>query len=62
MSIQVNDLVEFIEPLADEVGTTYRVLEVNGDRCVIEFICDMRIRPTFVRLLADLKRVDSATL
>jgi len=59
MSIQVNDLVEFIEPFEDEVGTTYRVLEVNGDRCIIEYVCDMRIRPTSVRLVADLKRVEA---
>lgn len=62
MSIQVNDIVEFIELFEDEVGTTYRVIEVNGDRCIIEYVCTMRIRPTFVRLVSDLKRVDAATL
>ena len=59
MSLQVNDLVEFIEPMEDEAGTTYRLVELNGDRCVIELVCDMRIRPTWVRLVADLKRVDA---
>ena len=32
MSLQVNDLVEFIEPMEDEAGTTYRLVELNGDR------------------------------
>lgn len=55
MQIKVNDIVEFIEPFDDEAGTTYKVLEVNGDRCIIELICDMRIRPTWIRLTNDLK-------
>lgn len=58
MTIEVNDIVEFIEPFEDEEGTTYTVLEINGDRCVIELICDMRIRPTWTRLVADLKKTD----
>lgn len=58
MSLKVNDLVEFIEPMEDELGTTYRLIELNGDRCLIELVCEMRIRPTWVRLVADLKRVD----
>lgn len=59
MAIKVGDLVEFIEPMDDEVGTTYRLIELNGDRCVIELVCDMKIRPTWVRLVADLRRVVS---
>lgn len=58
MSFSLNDIVEFVDPLDDEVGTTYRVVEVNGDRCIIELVCDMRIRPTWVRLVADLKLVE----
>jgi hypothetical protein len=57
MLFSPDDIVEFVDPLEDEVGTTYRVVEVNGDRCIIELVCDMRIRPTWVRLVADLKRV-----
>lgn len=58
MVFSPDDIVEFAAPLDDEVGTTYRVVEVNGDRCIIELVCDMRIRPTWVRLVADLKLVE----
>ena len=60
MSIEVNDIVEFIEPFDHEEGTTYTVLEVNGDRCVIELIFEMRIRPTWTRLVSDRKKVGDA--
>jgi hypothetical protein len=42
MLFSPDDIVEFVDPLEDEVGTTYRVVEVNGDRCIIELVCDMR--------------------
>ena len=59
-ALRLGDMVEFVEPFDDEVGATYRLVEINGDRCVIELICDMTIRPTWTRLTADLKLVTAA--
>lgn len=59
--LNINDIVEFAEPTADEAGVTYRVLEVNGDRCRIEAVAhngkafNMAILPQSVVLVAWLK-------
>ncbi len=52
----VGDVVEFREPAEDEIGARFLVQEMNGDRCLVQFICDMTIRPTFVYRVADLRR------
>ena len=33
---------------AGDIVARFRVLEVNGDRLLIQFICDMTIKPTQV--------------
>jgi len=44
--MKIGDTVKFIEGLySDEKGTEYKVLEINGDRVIIEFICDLPIPP-----------------
>jgi hypothetical protein len=44
--MKVGDIVKFREGLYDdEEGATYRILELNGDRCFIVFICDLPIPP-----------------
>ncbi len=53
--LNVNDTVEFAEPMADEVGVTFTIVEMNGDRCVIEANVDMPIKPQTVAMVADLK-------
>jgi len=57
--VRINDLVEFKKNLyKDEVGAIYRVLEINGDRCVIElFNTNMLIRPQSVAMLDELELV-----
>jgi len=53
-------LVRFISPLnEDERGENFTVLELRGERALVEFVCEMNIRPTFVYLAADLMPVDS---
>jgi hypothetical protein len=59
MEIKVGDTVTFKDGLyADEQGATYRVIEVNGSRCFIEFICDMPIKPQSVALVSELDKVN----
>jgi len=45
--MQVNDTVKWLNPLsAAEQTERFTVLELRGDRVLVEFICDMPIRPT----------------
>ena len=54
----LGQLVKFVDPKNDdERAETFHVLEVRGDRVLVEFVCDMSIRPTFVYPTADLKPV-----
>lgn len=44
--MKIGDIVKFREGLyPDEKGATYRVVEVNGDRAIIEFVCDLPLPP-----------------
>lgn len=56
MKIKPGDLVVFRKGLyADEEGAVYRVLEINGDRVILEFAnTNMTIRPQSVAMLSDL--------
>ena len=57
MEIKHNDLVVFKKGLyTDEDGAVYRALEINGDRCMLEFVStDMIIRPQSVAMLSELE-------
>lgn len=57
MTVNENDLVTFQKGLyKDEEGAIYRVVEVNGDRCLLELInTSMVIRPQSVAKLSDLE-------
>ena len=56
MEITTGDLVFFRKGLyEDEDGAIYRVLEINGDRCILELEnTNMIIRPQSVAMLSDL--------
>jgi hypothetical protein len=59
-SMNIGDTVKFIDGLyADEEGARYKVLEINGDRAVIEFICELPIPPQSVAKLDELKVVEA---
>lgn len=60
--IEVGDTVEFINPEEDEVGVTYNVLELRGDRVLVNdnINTEMSPRPTYAYLLSDLKKVGKA--
>jgi hypothetical protein len=57
-TFKLNELVEFANPHEDELGMTYSLREINGGRGIIEAACNMRIRPTQLCRIADLKSVD----
>jgi hypothetical protein len=54
--MEIGDTVKFIDGLyPDEKGTRYKVLEINGDRAFIEFICDLPIPPQSVAKTSELE-------
>jgi len=56
--MEVGTIVKFKDGLyADEEGAIYRVIEDNGDRVFLEFICDLRFPPQSVALERDLEVV-----
>lgn len=56
MNIKIGDFVEFKKDMyADEKDTIYFVLEINGDRVILELAnTDMAIRPQSIAMLSDL--------
>jgi len=57
--MKVGDVVKFGDGLyPDEEGARYRILEVNGDRGFIEFICDLPLPPQSVARFEELEVVD----
>jgi hypothetical protein len=61
--LQVGQEVRFAEPMsADEASERFVVVELRGPRVLVEFICDMAIKPQSVYLAADLvKAFDRAS-
>lgn len=56
--MEIGDIVKFMDNLyPDEVGTRYLVVEINGDRAIIEFICDMPIPPQSTAKICELEIV-----
>lgn len=57
--MEVGDTVKFVDGLyPDEEGARYKVLELNGDRVLIEFICSMPIPPRSVANRTELEVVE----
>ena len=56
MDIKIGDLVTFKKGLyPDEEGAVYRILEINGDRSILELAnTNMIIRPQSVAILSEL--------
>lgn len=49
------DLVKFRDDLyPDEIGAQYRVVEINGDRAIIEFVGNLPIPPQSIAKLSEL--------
>lgn len=59
-SFKINDIVKFKDGVyPDEQGARYRIIEINGDRAIIEFICTLPLPPQSVARLADLELVST---
>jgi hypothetical protein len=57
--VKVGDTVKMVSPTPDETGTErFRVLELRGDRVLVEFVCDLRIPPTYVYPTSDVEVVE----
>jgi hypothetical protein len=59
--VKIGDTVKFIDGLyADEEGARYKVLEINVDRVVLQFICQLPIPPQSVAKIDELEVVEHA--
>lgn len=57
--MEIGTIVKFRDGLySDEAGAFYRVIEDNGDRVFIEFICNLRFPPQSVARTKDLEVVE----
>jgi len=56
--MDIGDIVKFKDGLyPDEKGANYKVVEINGDRAVIQFICDLPIPPQSIAKISELEVV-----
>ncbi|MGB8214999.1 MAG: hypothetical protein WCE68_15735 [Anaerolineales bacterium] len=56
--MKIGDTVKFQDGLyPDEKGARYKIVEINGDRVFIEFICDLPVPPQSVAKLTELEIV-----
>ena len=54
--MEIGSIVKFKDELyPDEEGAIYRVIEDNGDRVFLEFICDLTFPPQSVARVKDLE-------
>lgn len=59
--LKIGDTVKFLDGLyEDEEGARYKVLEVNGDRAIIEFICHLPIPPQSTAKVDELELIKKA--
>ncbi len=60
MTMQTGDIVKFKDGLySDETSAKYKIVEMNGDRAVLEFICDLPIPPQSVAKTNELEIIKS---
>lgn len=52
------DFVMLINPLPDEVGLIMSVLEMRGDRVLVEAQVDMNLKPTAIYLEYELEVIE----
>ncbi len=54
----IGDIVKFKDGLySGEKGARYRILEMNGERVIIVFICDLHIPPQSVAKTSEIEIV-----
>jgi hypothetical protein len=47
---------------SDEVWARYRVVEINGNRAFIEFLCDLPFPPQSVALISELEVIEESVI
>ncbi len=58
--MNIGDTVRFRDGLyKDEKDVVYRVIEINGDRAIIEFVCDLPFPPQSVAVTSELQLVNA---
>ncbi len=58
--MNIGDTVKFRDGLyVDEKDAVYRVIEINGDRAIIEFVCDLLFPPQSVAVTSELQLVNA---
>lgn len=56
--MNIGDIVKFIDGLYDdEKGARYKVVEINGDRTIIEFLCHLPVPPQSIAKTSELEVV-----
>ncbi len=56
--MKVGDTVKFIDGLYnDEKGARYTIVEINGDRATLCFICNLPIPPQSIARISELEVV-----
>ena len=53
-----NDIVKYSKPQKGEEDIRFILREVNGDRVLIELICDWAIKPTEVVAISEVCKAD----
>lgn len=58
MGMKPNDIVKYSRPQEGEEDLRFGLIEVNGNRVLIQLICDYTIKPTETVLLTDVIKAD----
>lgn len=58
--MEVGDTVKFVDGLYEDDGeeARYKVIEIEGDRVLIEFICDLSFPPLVAAKMSELEVVE----
>jgi len=56
--MNANDIVKYSNPQQGEADIRFVLREINGDRVLIELICDWSIRPTEVVAISEVCKAD----
>lgn len=58
MSMKINDIVKYSKPQKGEEDIRFTLREINGDRVLIEMICDWTIKPTETVAISEVCKAD----
>ena len=56
--MKTNDIVKYSKPRKGEEDIRFVLRELNGDRVLIELICDWAIKPTEVVAISEVCKAD----